>query len=52
MRIISEDGKMDDELEALQQRREVEIEKLDKDLPLMGSTTGGIRDRGFEQGEG
>jgi hypothetical protein len=35
MRIISEDGKMDDELEALQQRRKVEIDKLEKDLPLM-----------------
>jgi hypothetical protein len=28
-------GKMDDELEALQQRRKVEIEKLEQDLPLM-----------------
>jgi hypothetical protein len=35
MRIISEDGKMDDELEALQKRRKEEIEKLEKDLPLM-----------------
>jgi hypothetical protein len=35
MRIISEDGKMDDELEALQQRRKEEIEKLEKDLTLM-----------------
>jgi hypothetical protein len=35
MCIISEDGKMDGELEALQKRRKEEIEKLEKDLPLM-----------------
>jgi hypothetical protein len=35
MRIISEDGKMDDELEALQQRRKEEIEKIEQDLTLM-----------------
>jgi hypothetical protein len=35
MSIISEDGKMDDEMEALQQQRKKEIEKLEHDLPLM-----------------
>jgi hypothetical protein len=35
MRIISEDGKMHDELKVLQQRRKDEIEKLEQDLPLM-----------------
>jgi hypothetical protein len=35
MCIISEDGKMDDELEALHHRRKEEMEKLEHDLPLM-----------------
>jgi hypothetical protein len=35
MPIISENAKMNDELEALQQRRKEEIKKLEQDLPLM-----------------
>jgi hypothetical protein len=35
MSIISEDAKMDDEMEALQQRRKEEIEKLEQGLTLM-----------------